>query len=307
MRRYLRQPSKKSSLNITEGIVENMNLCNPTELKALLARHGFAFSKTLGQNFLIDQNVLEKIVAGAGIGKGDYVLEVGPGAGTLTRRLAQTGAKCTAVEIDKALLPILADSMAEFDNFSLINNDILKIDLRKLCQEEFGGNSFHVVANLPYYITTPIVMKLLEERLPVKSMTLMVQKEVAERMCAECGGKEYGALSVAIAYYCKAEIVCKAEPHCFMPQPKVTSTVIRLTVGEKPNVDIKNEKFFFALVKSAFGQRRKTLVNALSKSPYVSLEKNLIVEALRDMGLDEDIRGEKLSIEEFAKLSDLLN
>ena len=284
-----------------------MNLCNPTELKALLARHGFAFSKTLGQNFLIDEDVLDKIVIGAGIDKNDYVLEIGPGAGTLTRRLAQTGAKCVAVEIDKSLLPILADSMAEFDNFCLINSDILKIDLKTLCEDKFDGNPFHVVANLPYYITTPIVMKLLEERLPVKSMTLMVQKEVAERMCATCGGKEYGALSVAISYYCNAEIVCRAEPHCFIPQPKVTSTVFRLVVGERPNVIVKNEKFFFALVKSAFGQRRKTLVNALSKSPYVTLEKTSIIEALKSMKLDENIRGEKLSPEKFAELSDLLN
>lgn len=283
-----------------------MNLCNPSELKELLRKYGFSFSKTLGQNFLTDENILDKIVDGAGIGKDDYVLEIGPGAGTLTGKLAQTGAKCTAVEIDKALLPILEESMGEYDNFNLINDDILKVDLKKLCAESFGGNPFYVIANLPYYITTPIVMKLLENKLPVISMTLMVQKEVAERMCAECGGKEYGALSVAIAYYCNASIVCKAEPHCFIPQPKVTSTVVRLERTVEPRARVDDEKFFFSVVKSAFGQRRKTLVNALSKSPYLSLEKDIIVSALNDMGIDVNIRGEKLSVEEFAELSNIL-
>ncbi len=283
-----------------------MNLANPTELKKLIEKHGFSFSKTLGQNFLIDENVLDKIVKGAGISENDCVLEIGPGAGTLTQRLAGTGAKCVAVEIDNALIPVLGESMAEFENFTLIHDDILKVDIEALVEREFKGKTFSVVANLPYYITTPIVMKLLEERLPVKSMTLMVQKEVAERMCATCGGKEYGALSVAVSYYCDAEIVCKAEPHCFIPQPKVTSTVIRLTVGDKPKVSVKDEKFFFAVVKAAFHQRRKTLVNALSKSPYVSIEKEKIEKALKELDLDEKIRGEKLSIEYFARLSDLL-
>lgn len=283
-----------------------MNLCNPSELKELLRKYGFSFSKTLGQNFLTDENILDKIVDGAGIGEGDYVLEIGPGAGTLTGKLAQTGARCTAVEIDKALLPILEESLGEYDNINLINDDILKVDLKKLCAENFGGNPFYVIANLPYYITTPIVMKLLNDKLPVISMTLMVQKEVAERMCAECGGKEYGALSVAIAYYCNASIVCKAEPHCFIPQPKVTSTVVRLEKTEEPRVKVDDEKFFFAVVKSAFGQRRKTLVNALSKSPYLSLEKDVIVSALNDMELDVNIRGERLSVEKFAELSNIL-
>lgn len=283
-----------------------MNLANPSELKKLIEKHGFSFSKTLGQNFLIDEGVLDKIVGGAEICEDDCVLEIGPGAGTLTQRLAKTGAKCVAVEIDSALLPVLNESMAEFDNFKLIHNDILKVDLNALVREEFGGNAFHVVANLPYYITTPIVMKLLEEKLPVKTMTLMVQKEVAERMCASAGGKEYGALSVAVSYYCDAEIVCKAEPHCFIPQPKVTSTVVKLTVSDTPKVLVKNEKFFFSVVKAAFHQRRKTLVNALSKSPYVNIDKEKIEKALKEMCVDEKIRGEKFSIEDFAKLSDIL-
>ncbi len=283
-----------------------MNLSKPSELKEVLARHGFSFSKSLGQNFLIDNNILDKIVIAADISESDCVLEIGPGAGTLTRCLAQTGARVVAVEIDKALIPILSETMAEFENFKLINNDILKVDLKELTTEEFGGKAFNVIANLPYYITTPIVMKLLEEHLPVKSMTLMVQKEVADRMCAKCGGKDYGALSVAVQYYCTASVVCKAEPHCFMPQPKVASSVVNLRVGERPTVSVKDEKLFFALVKSAFGQRRKTLVNALSKSPYITVEKTKITEALGSMGLSADIRGEKMSIEQFAILSDIL-
>ena len=284
-----------------------MNLSNPSELKALIGRYGFSFSKSLGQNFLIDENVLNKITESAGLDSNECVLEIGPGAGTLTRRLASTGARCVAVEIDKALIPILNESMAEFDNFTLINNDILKADIKKLCAEEFDGKPFHVVANLPYYITTPIVMKLLEDKLPVKSMTLMVQKEVAERMCASCGGKEYGALSVAVQYYSKPKIICKAEPHCFIPQPKVASSVVRLEVGETPSVNVDSEKKFFAVVKSAFGQRRKTLVNALSKSPYMSAAKEAVLHALSEMELDENIRGEKLSIEQFALLSNKLS
>lgn len=284
-----------------------MNLSNPSELKALIGRYGFSFSKSLGQNFLIDENVLNKITESAGLDSNECVLEIGPGAGTLTRRLASTGARCVAVEIDKALIPILNESMAEFDNFTLINNDILKADIKKLCAEKFDGKPFHVVANLPYYITTPIVMKLLEDKLPVKSMTLMVQKEVAERMCASCGGKEYGALSVAVQYYSKPKIICKAEPHCFIPQPKVASSVVRLEVGETPSVNVDSEKKFFAVVKSAFGQRRKTLVNALSKSPYMSAAKEDVLQALSEMELDENIRGEKLSIEQFALLSNKLS
>lgn len=283
-----------------------MNLSNPSELKALIGKYGFSFSKSLGQNFLIDENVLNKIVDSGDLDESQCVLEIGPGAGTLTRRLAQTGAKCVAVEIDKALMPILNESMAEFENFKLINNDILKVDIEELCQEEFGGKPFHVIANLPYYITTPIVMKLLEEKLPVKSMTLMVQKEVADRMCASCGTKEYGALSVAVGYYSKPRVICKAEPHCFIPQPKVASSVVHLEVGETPSVNVKDEKKMFAVVKSAFGQRRKTLVNALTKSPYIKIGKDTVVEALKDMGLSESIRGEKLSIEQFAELSDRL-
>lgn len=283
-----------------------MNLCNPTELKALLNRHGFNFSKTLGQNFLIDKNVLNKIVSASELNENSCVLEIGPGAGTLTRRLAETGARCTAVEIDKALLPILGETLAGFDNFNLINSDILKVDLKKLIKDEFDNKPFHVIANLPYYITTPIIMQILESSLPVVSMTLMVQKEVADRMCATCGSKEYGALSVAVQYYTIPTVICRAEPHCFIPQPKVASSVVHLKVSATPTVTVSDEKKFFAIVKSSFGQRRKTLLNALSKSPYFSADKNSVRSALVQMGVDENIRGEKLSISQFAKLSELL-
>mgnify|MGYP002567708616 FL=1 len=283
-----------------------MNLCNPTELKALLNRHGFNFSKTLGQNFLIDKNVLNKIVSASELNENSCVLEIGPGAGTLTRRLAETGARCTAVEIDKALLPILGETLAGFDNFNLINSDILKVDLKKLIKDEFDNKLFHVIANLPYYITTPIIMQILESRLPVVSMTLMVQKEVADRMCATCGSKEYGALSVAVQYYTIPTVICRAEPHCFIPQPKVASSVVHLKVSATPTVTVSDEKKFFAIVKSSFGQRRKTLLNALSKSPYFSANKDSVRSALVQMGVDENIRGEKLSISQFAKLSELL-
>ena len=283
-----------------------MNLCNPTELKALLNRHGFNFSKTLGQNFLIDKNVLNKIVSASELNENSCVLEIGPGAGTLTRRLAETGARCTAVEIDKALLPILGETLAGFDNFNLINSDILKVDLKKLIKDEFDSKPFHVIANLPYYITTPIIMQILESRLSVVSMTLMVQKEVADRMCATCGSKEYGALSVAVQYYTIPTVICRAEPHCFIPQPKVASSVVHLKVSPTPTVTVSDEKKFFAIVKSSFGQRRKTLLNALSKSPYFSANKDSVRSALVQMGVDENIRGEKLSISQFAKLSELL-
>lgn len=283
-----------------------MNLCNPTELKALLNCHGFNFTKTLGQNFLIDKNVLNKIVSASELNENSCVLEIGPGAGTLTRRLAETGARCTAVEIDKALLPILGETLAGFDNFNLINSDILKVDLKKLINDEFDNKPFHVIANLPYYITTPIIMQILESRLPVVSMTLMVQKEVADRMCATCGSKEYGALSVAVQYYTIPTVICRAEPHCFIPQPKVASSVVHLKVSATPTVTVSDEKKFFAIVKSSFGQRRKTLLNALSKSPYFSANKDSVRSALVQMGVDENIRGEKLSISQFAKLSELL-
>lgn len=283
-----------------------MNLSHPSELKALLEKHGFAFSKSLGQNFLIDENVLGKILDAAALDEETCALEIGPGAGTLTRALAANSKKTIAIEIDRALIPILGESLAEFENVNLIHADVMEVDLKAVTQETFGDAPFSVVANLPYYITTPIIMELLESGLPVTTMTVMVQKEVADRMTAKPGTKEYGALSVAVQYYTQPSLVCKAEPHCFMPQPKVASSVVKLQVLPQPAVEVEDEKFFFRVVKSAFGQRRKTLCNALSKSPYFELDKEKVLSALLQMGLPETVRGERLSVEEFARLSNLL-
>ncbi len=283
-----------------------MKLYNPSELKSVIEMHGFSFSKSLGQNFLIDKNVLDKIVAGSGVDKDAGALEIGPGAGVLTRELAQSAGKVVAIEIDKSLMPLLDYTLGEFENVSIVNEDVLKVDLKGLIAEKFGGKDVHVVANLPYYITTPIIMKFLEEEIPVKSLTVMVQKEVADRMAASPGGKDYGALSAAVQFYTIPKIITKAEPHCFMPQPKVASVVIHLDVQDKPTVEVKDKEKMFAIIKSAFGQRRKTFLNALSKSPYINIGKNSVQSALEEMGLDINIRGEKLSLEQFARLSDLL-
>lgn len=284
-----------------------MNLTNPSDLKEILNRHGFSFSKSLGQNFLIDRNVLDKIIDAADIKEDGCALEIGPGAGTLTQCLAARASKAAAIEIDSALIPILNETMSQYDNFTLIHKDVMEVNLPELTNQLFGDKPFCVAANLPYYITTPIIMTFLENRLNVTSMTLMVQKEVADRMGAAPGGKDYGALSVAVQYYTSVSLVCKAEPHCFMPQPKVASAVINLKVLKEPKVKAENEKLFFKIVKSAFGQRRKTLVNALTKSPYISLSKDSVIDALDVMGMDFGIRGERLGVEEFVKLSNILN
>ena len=283
-----------------------MNLTNPSQLKNVLAAYGFSFSKSLGQNFLIDENVLNKIIEGSKINDEWGALEIGPGAGTLTRALAEHSKKTVAVEIDKRLLPLLEYTLNDFKNTKVISADVMEVDLNALISEEFGDMPVAVCANLPYYITTPIIMKVLEECHRVKSMTVMIQKEVAMRMVAPPGGKDYGALSVAVQFYTNPKIVCHAEPHCFMPQPKVASTVVSLEVLDKPSVNVNNKKLFFNIVKSAFGQRRKTLLNALSKSPYISVEKDVIISAIEKAGLSPDIRGEKLSLEEFAKVTDYI-
>lgn len=283
-----------------------MKLYNPSELKRVIEMHGFSFSKSLGQNFLIDENVLSDIVKGSGVNKESAALEIGPGAGVLTRELAAAAKSVVAVEIDKSLMPLLDYTLGEFDNVAVVNEDVLKVDLKALIAEKFGDMPVHVVANLPYYITTPIIMKFLEEEIPVKSLTVMVQKEVALRMAAPPGGKDYGALSAAVQFYTVPKIITKAEPHCFMPQPKVASVVIRLEVQDKPTVEVEDKNKMFAIIKSAFGQRRKTLLNALSKSPYINIGKESVQKALESMGLDANVRGEKLSLEEFAKLSNIL-
>lgn len=283
-----------------------MDLTGQVGLLKVLNKHGFSFSKSLGQNFLIDQNVLENIVEGSGIDKNTNVIEVGPGAGTLTYELCRRAKKVISIEIDNKLRAVLDDVMSEFDNFKLIMCDVLKADLEKIQNEEFGGEEFAVVANLPYYITTPVIMRFLESSLNVKSLTLMVQKEVAERMIAGAGGKDYGALSVAVRFYSKPEIICTAPPHCFIPQPKVTSTVIKLSVYENLPYKPISKDFFFKIIKSVFSQRRKTLVNSLTKSPYINIEKSNILEILNEMKIKQDIRGEKLEIDTLVEISNKL-
>lgn len=273
--------------------------------KDIVDKHGFKFSKSLGQNFLIDDNVIDKIIDGARVKEGDKVIEVGPGIGTLTREMAKRAEKIVAVEIDKNLIPILKETLADFDNTEVVNEDILKVDINKLVDEKLSGGPVKLIANLPYYITTPIVMKFLEEDIPVTDIVVMVQKEVADRMNAVPSTKDYGALSVAVQYYCDTEIVAKAPRHMFIPQPKVDSTVIGLHIREEKKYKADNEQLFFKTVKAAFGQRRKTLLNSLSSMGV--LDKAKIKEVLAEAGIDEKRRGETLSIEEFANLSNIIN
>lgn len=273
--------------------------------KDIVDKHGFKFSKSLGQNFLIDDNVIDKIIDGARVKEGDKVIEVGPGIGTLTREMAKRAEKVVAVEIDKNLIPILKETLADFDNTEVVNEDILKVDINKLVDEKLSGGPVKLIANLPYYITSPIVMKFLEEDIPVTDIVVMVQKEVADRMNAVPSTKDYGALSVAVQYYCDTEIVAKAPRHMFIPQPKVDSTVIGLHIREEKKYKADNEQLFFKTVKAAFGQRRKTLLNSLSSMGV--LDKAKIKEVLAEAGIDEKRRGETLSIEEFANLSNIIN
>ena len=273
--------------------------------KDIVDKHGFKFSKSLGQNFLIDDNVIDKIIDGARVKEGDKVIEVGPGIGTLTREMAKRAEKVVAVEIDKNLIPILKETLSDFDNTEVVNEDILKVDINKLVDEKLSGGPIKLIANLPYYITTPIVMKFLEEDIPVTDIVVMVQKEVADRMNAVPSTKDYGALSVAVQYYCDTEIVAKAPRHMFIPQPKVDSTVIGLHIREEKKYKADNEQLFFKTVKAAFGQRRKTLLNSLSSMGV--LDKAKIKEVLAEAGIDEKRRGETLSIEEFANLSNIIN
>lgn len=283
-----------------------MNLSVKSELMSVLSKYNFSFSKSLGQNFLIDKNILNKIVDGSEIDKDSNVIEIGPGAGTLTRELCINAKKVVAIEIDKTLIPILNDVMSEFENFTLINKDVMEVDFEKVIRDEFDGEAFVVVANLPYYITTPIVMNFLESNLPIKSLTLMIQKEVAVRMMASEGGKDFGALSVAVQFYSEPKIICTASPHCFFPQPNVTSTVIKLKIHDKLLYDVDDKEKFFKIVKSIFSQRRKTLLNALSGSPYINFSKENILKVLEELGYDSKIRGEKLSIKQMIKLSNIL-
>ena len=279
-------------------------LGNPQETIAVLNRYKFAFQKKFGQNFLIDTHVLERIIDEAGITPDDFVLEIGPGIGTMTQYLACTAREVVAVEIDKVLIPILeGDTLKAFDNVTVINEDILKVDINKLVEEKNGGRPIKVVANLPYYITTPIIMGLFESHVPIESITIMVQKEVADRMKTGPGSKEYGALSLAVQYYANPEIVANVPPNCFMPRPNVGSAVIRLTRHETPVVDVKDEKLMFRIIRASFNQRRKTLVNGLKNSGEINFTKEQIEAAITAIDKPLTIRGEALTLAEFAALS----
>lgn len=273
----------------------------------VLEKYNFDFKKKFGQNFLIDTNVLENIVEGAGITKDDCVLEIGPGIGTMTQYLCENARFVIAVEIDKTLIPVLNDTLSEYDNKIIINEDVLKVDINELAKEYNGGKPIKVVANLPYYITTPIIMGLFESHVPLDSITVMVQKEVAERMQVGPGTKDYGALSLAVQYYSVPKVLMIVSSGCFIPRPNVDSAVIKLTCHKENPVIVKDEALMFSLIRASFNQRRKTLVNGLSNAGLKDITKDRVVAALNEMGLSETIRGEALTLSDFARLSDLLS
>lgn len=280
-------------------------LGNPQNTIEVLQKYNFSFQKKFGQNFLIDTHVLDKIIQSANITEDDMVLEIGPGIGTMTQYLAQAAGKVIAVEIDKNLIPILEDTLSGYDNVRVINEDVLKLDLKKLADEENNGKPVKVVANLPYYITTPIIMGLFENEVPVESITVMVQKEVADRMQTGPGNKDYGALSLAVQYYADPYIVANVPPNCFMPRPKVGSAVIRLTRHQNPPVQAKDEKLMFRIIRASFNQRRKTLANGLKNSQELQFTKEQVEQAITECGLPLNIRGEALTLEQFAALADI--
>lgn len=279
----------------------------PQNTIAILQKYDFVFQKRYGQNFLIDTHVLERIIREAGITKDDMVLEIGPGIGTLTQYLCESARKVIAVEIDKNLIPILEnDTLAEYDNVTIINEDILKLDINKLVEEENDGRPVKIVANLPYYITTPIIMGLFESHVPLESITIMVQKEVADRMQTGPGSKDYGALSLAVQYYAEPEIVANVPPNCFMPRPNVASAVIRLIRHRECPVEVLDEKIMFRIIRAAFNQRRKTLQNSIHNAADLNFSKEQVVAALEEMQLSQTVRGEVLSLKQFAELTNLL-
>ena len=281
-------------------------LGDPKYTIEVLQKYNFAFQKRFGQNFLIDTHVLDKIIDSAQITKDDFVLEIGPGIGTMTQYLAEAAREVAAVEIDKNLIPILADTLSAYDNVEVINDDILKVDINKLAEEKNGGKPIKVVANLPYYITTPIIMGLFESHVPIDSITIMVQKEVADRMQVGPGTKEYGALSLAVQYYAKPEIVAIVPPNCFMPRPNVGSAVIRLTRHKEVPVQVNDEKLMFKIIRASFNQRRKTLANGLNNAPDIHLSKEVIQESIEELGVPVTIRGEALTLQQFAQLSNII-
>lgn len=283
------------------------NLGIPQNTIEIIQKYQFRFQKKFGQNFLIDTHVLDKIISSAGITKDDCVLEIGPGIGTMTQYLAENAREVVAVEIDKALIPILEETLGMYDNVTVINEDILKVDINKIVEEKNAGKPIKVVANLPYYITTPIIMGLFESQVPLESITIMVQKEVADRMQVGPGTKDYGALSLAVQYYAEPEIVANVPPNCFMPRPNVGSAVIRLTRHSEPPVMVKDEKFMFTLIRASFNQRRKTLVNGLSNAGIAGVTKETVAAALEKMGISATVRGETFTLEQFARLADELS
>ncbi len=278
-------------------------LGTPSATKEIINKYSFAFQKKFGQNFLIDSNVLESIIRGAEITKDDFVLEIGPGIGTMTQYRCEAARQVVAVEIDKMLIPILEDTLSEYDNVEVINQDVLKVDIKSLAEEKNNGKPIKVVANLPYYITTPIIMGLFESGVPIDSITIMVQKEVADRMQTGPGSKDYGALSLAVQYYATAKVILNVSAICFMPRPNVDSAVIKLTRHKEPTVNVADEKLMFKIIRASFNQRRKTLVNGLKNSPELSFSKEQIVKAIEKIGKPETIRGEALTLEEFAELA----
>ena len=281
----------------------NEKLSDPKKTSEVIQKYQFAFQKRFGQNFLIDAHVLEKIVSAAGITKDDCVLEIGPGIGTMTQYLAESAGQVIAVEIDTNLLPILADTLKDYSNVKVINQDILKVDINELVKEYNNGRPIKVVANLPYYITTPIIMGLFESNVPIDNITVMVQKEVADRMQVGPGSKDYGALSLAVQYYASPYIVANVPPNCFIPRPNVGSAVIRLTRYQEPPVQVKDPKLMFKLIRASFNQRRKTLQNGLNNSPEISFSKEEITKAIESLGVSPSVRGEALSLEQFAQLA----
>lgn len=282
-----------------------MYLSNPTNTLAVINKHEFAFQKKYGQNFLIDEGIVEKIVREAGVTKDDFVLEIGPGIGTMTQLLCENAREVAAVEIDDKLIPILKETLADYNNVTVINEDILKVDIAKLAEEKNGGKPIKVVANLPYYITTPIIMGLFESHVPIDSITVMVQKEVADRMQVGPGTKDYGALSLAVQFYSKPQIVINVPPECFIPRPNVGSAVIRLTRHKENPVQVKDEKLMFKLIRASFNQRRKTLANGLNNSNEINFTKEQIAKAIEILDKGASIRGEALTLAEFAKLADI--
>lgn len=278
----------------------------PQNTIAVLQKYNFSFQKKFGQNFLIDTHVLEKIIEASGITKEDFVLEIGPGIGTMTQYLCENAREVVAVEIDKNLIPILGDTLCAYDNVTVINEDILKLDINKLAEERNGGKPIKVVANLPYYITTPIIMGLFESHVPIDSITIMVQKEVADRMQVGPGTKDYGALSLAVQYYAKPEIIANVPPNCFMPRPNVGSAVIRLTRHAEVPVQVDDEKLMFRIIRASFNQRRKTLANGLNNSPEIHLSKEMIQESIAELGVPVTVRGETLTLEQFAEFSNIV-